>query len=79
MDPEELRKRYGDRLVFHGGVDVQSLLPEGDPDQVRAFVQRYFRILGPERYIMAPANTVLPGTPPENIVAAFQAAREVAV
>jgi uroporphyrinogen decarboxylase len=79
MEPEVLRARYGNRLVFHGGVDVQSLLPKGEPGEVRAFVQRYYRILGAERYIMAPANTILPGTPPENIAAAFEAARDVTV
>ncbi|HEY63286.1 MAG TPA: uroporphyrinogen decarboxylase [Caldilineae bacterium] len=76
MDPEELRTRYGDRLIFHGGLDVQSLLPAGSLDAVRAHVRRYLDVLGPERYIMAPANTVQPGTPPENIVAAYEAARD---
>jgi uroporphyrinogen decarboxylase len=76
MDPEELKKRYGRRLIFHGGLDVQSLLPTGTPDQVRAHVRRYLDVLGPERYIMAPANSVQPGTPPENLVAAYGAARD---
>ncbi|MEJ2708781.1 MAG: uroporphyrinogen decarboxylase family protein [Anaerolineales bacterium] len=75
MDPEELCRRFGDRLTFHGGLDVQKLLPEGNPAQVRAHVQRYYQALGIERYIMAPANTVLPGTPPENLVAAYEAVK----
>ena len=76
MDPEELKKRYGGCLIFHGGLDVQSLLPAGTPDQVRAHVRRYLDVLGPERYIVAPANSVQPGTPPENLVAAYEAARD---
>jgi uroporphyrinogen decarboxylase len=75
MDPEALEARYGDRLIFHGGLDVQSLLPSGTPDQVRAHVRRYLDALGPERYIVAPANSVQPGTPPQNLVAAYEAAR----
>ena len=75
MDPQVLKARYGDRLVFHGGLDVQSLLPSGTPDQVQAHVARYLDVLGPERYIMAPANSVQPGTPPQNFVAAYEAAR----
>ena len=75
MDPEELERRYGERVVFHGGLDVQSLLPTGTVDQVRGHVRRYLDVLGPERYIMAPANSVQPGTPPENLVAAYEAAR----
>jgi uroporphyrinogen decarboxylase len=75
MDPQELEARYGKRLIFHGGLDVQSLLPTATPDQVRAHVQHYLAVLGPESYIMAPANSVQPGTPPENLVAAYEAAR----
>ena len=74
MDPEELKRRYGQRLVFHGGLDVQSLLPTGTVGQVRGHVQRYLDVLGSERYIMAPANSVQPGTPPENLIAAYEAA-----
>jgi len=76
MDPEELKRRYGGRLVFHGGLDVQSLLLTGTPAQVRAHVRRYLEVLGPERYIVAPANSVQPGTPPENLVAAYDEARD---
>lgn len=76
MDPEELKSRYGGCLIFHGGLDVQSLLPTGTPDQVRAHVRRYLDVLGPDRYVMAPANSVQPGTPPENLVAAYEAARD---
>jgi uroporphyrinogen decarboxylase len=76
MDPETLRQRFGDRLIFHGGLDVQNLLLKGTPDQVRMHVRRYLEILRAERYIMAPANSVQPGTPPENLIAAYEAARE---
>jgi uroporphyrinogen decarboxylase len=73
MDPGALKARYGQALIFHGGLDVQSLLPNGSPEQVRAHVRRYLDVLGPESYIMAPANSVQPGTPPENLVAAYEA------
>ena len=75
MDPEMLHRRYGGRLLFHGGLDVQDLLLTGTPAQVHQHVQRYLEVLGPQHYIMAPANTVLSGTPPENLVAAYQIAR----
>jgi uroporphyrinogen decarboxylase len=77
MEPEELYRRFGDQLIFHGGLDMQNLLPEGEPEQVRTTVRRYYQILGIERYIMAPANTVLKGIPPKNLVAAYEAAAEV--
>lgn len=74
MNPEDLKKSYGDRLIFHGGLDVQVLLLTGTPEQVRAHVNHYMKVLGPERFIMAPANSVQPGTPPENLVVAYEAA-----
>jgi uroporphyrinogen decarboxylase len=77
MDPEELTRQYGGRLIFHGGLDVQSLLITGTPDEVRARVRYYLDVLGPEHYILAPANSVQPGTPPENLVAAYEAAKNI--
>lgn len=77
MDPEGLKARFGDHLVFHGGLDVQRLLLFSTPAEVKAHVRRYLAALGTERYIMAPANSVQPGTPPENIVAAYRSAAEL--
>lgn len=69
-----------DRPVLDlGGLDVQRLLLFGTPNEVRAHVRRYFEALGAERYIMAPANSIQPGTPPENIVAAYQTVRELQI
>ena len=76
MEPELLRRRYGDRLMFHGGLDVQSLLLNGTSDEIRSHIWRYYNVFGPQHYIMAPANTVQPGTPPENLVTAYRAARD---
>lgn len=75
MDPEELKRKFSDNLIFHGGLDVQRLLPDGAPEQVRDHVTHYYDVLGIERYIMAPANTVQPGTPPQNLVAAYETAQ----
>ncbi len=35
MDEMETVKKYGDRMAFLAGVDVQHLLPEGTTDEVR--------------------------------------------
>ena len=79
MDPETLKERYDGRLIFHGGLDVQSLLPFGTPGQVADHVMHYLNILGPESYVMAPTNSIQPGTPSQNLVAAYEAARHFAV
>jgi uroporphyrinogen decarboxylase len=74
MDPDELYRRFGGRLIFHGGLDVQRVLPDLSTEKVRAHVSRYYEQLGSKCYIMAPANSIQPGTPPENIVAAYDTA-----
>lgn len=79
MDPEALKRRHGERLIFHGGLDVQSLLLNGTPDQLRAHVHRYLSVLRPARYVMAPANSVQPGTPPEILAAAYKAVQDYRV
>ena len=77
MHPEVLARCYKDRLIFHGGLDVQSLLLTGTTQDVRCHVRRYFDEFGKDNYIMSPANSVQPGTPPENIVAAYDEAGRV--
>lgn len=76
MDPDVLVQRFGKRLVFHGGLDVQVLLPRGTRQQIQDHVRHYLDVIGPQRYIMAPANSVQPGTPPENLVEAYRAAKD---
>jgi len=74
MAPERLKADFGDRLVFHGGIDMQHLLPHGSPDEVRAEVRRYCQALGRNGgYILGPAHLFQPDVPPENILAVYDA------
>lgn len=73
MAPERLQAQFGGRICFHGGIDMQRVLPHGTPDQVRAEAQRYCEVLGAEGgYILAPAHLFQPDVPPENILAMYQ-------
>jgi uroporphyrinogen decarboxylase len=75
MQPESLKAEFGNRMNFHGGIDMQELLPRGTPAQVEAEVRRYCGVLGKDGgYIMAPAHLFQPDVPPENILAAYRAA-----
>ncbi len=71
MDLAELKREFGVRLIFHGGVDNQSVLPRGTAEQVRLEVKQCLRTLGARRegYICCSCHNVQPGTPPENIFA----------
>jgi len=72
MIPETLKSEFGDRLCFHGGIDMQQLLPQGTPEEVRAEAQRYENVLGKGGgYILAPAHLFQPDIPPENVLAVY--------
>ncbi len=73
MAPERLKADFGGQLCFHGGIDMQHLLPHGTPDEVRAEVRRYCEILGSDGgYIVGPAHLFQPDVPPENVLAVYQ-------
>ncbi len=77
MDPERLKREFGDRMAFWGGIDSQHLLPFGTPEEVRAGVRRMFETMGSDGgYVLAAVHNIQPDVPPENIVAMFSAARE---
>jgi uroporphyrinogen decarboxylase len=74
MQPESLKAAFGDCLSFHGGIDMQELLPQGTPDQIEAEVRRYCEVLGAGGgYILGPAHLFQPDVPPENILALYRA------
>jgi uroporphyrinogen decarboxylase len=73
MEPERLKEAYGDRMCFHGGIPVQSLLPRGDVDTVRSECRRLCDVLGNNGgYIAAPSHAIQVGTPPENVWAMLE-------
>lgn len=77
MDHNRIKKEYGDRLSFHGGIDIQAVLPFGKPDEVRAEAKKVMEALGPGGgYILAPTHYLLGDVPPENIIALRDAVLE---
>jgi uroporphyrinogen decarboxylase len=73
MRPEGLKREFGDRLCFHGGIDMQNLLPRATPAKVGAEVRRYCEVLGQGGgYILGPAHLFQPDVPPENILAVYE-------
>jgi uroporphyrinogen decarboxylase len=77
MDRQELKRDFGDRLVFHGAMDNQYTLPFGTIDEVRQEVVDNLRILGQGGgYILAPCHNIQPLTPPENVVAMYECCLE---
>ncbi|MCO6452020.1 MAG: hypothetical protein J5I90_14650 [Caldilineales bacterium] len=78
MDAMEMQKRFGNNLTFWGGgVDTHHVLPRGTPDEVREDVRRRMKIFGPGGgFVFSAIHNILGDVPPENILAAFDAAAE---
>jgi len=69
MDERAIAKEYGDRLGFWVGFDVQHILQEGTPDDVRREVRYLINTFDQPGggMAMAAGNGIVSGTPFENI------------
>ena len=76
MDLIGLKRDFGQRICFHGGVENQRILPFGTPDEVRAEVRSCIDALAGDRtgYILAPCHNLQSLTPLNNIIAMYDEA-----
>ena len=73
MDVFEMKRRYGDRLSFFGGISTQKTLPYGTVQQVREEVRRLLDTVGRDGgYIASPAHDIPKDAKPENIAAMIE-------
>ncbi len=73
MDRAGLKKDFGEKLVFHGGVDNQQTMVSGTPEDVRQEVRYNIDVMGAGGgYILAPCHRLQAVSPPENIVALYE-------
>lgn len=74
-DPKTLKKKYGKRLGFLGGMDIQTKLPFYSTQEIKKETERLMSILGKGGgYIIQATHNIQPDTPPENIIAMHDAA-----
>ena len=72
MDPAHLKAEFGDRLSFHGGIDIIETLPKGTPEDVQAEVRERIEVLGCDGgYILASSHHIQSDTPLENVFAMY--------
>lgn len=75
MAPAHLKKRFGDRLTFHGCISTAGQLAYGCPDDVTANVRETLEIMKPGGgYALAPTHAIQDNSPTANVVAMYEAA-----
>ena len=72
MQPEELSREFGENLCFHGGIDIQGVLVNGTPQDVRDEVARYKAAFGNKGYICCASHLLQADTPVENALALYE-------
>jgi len=78
MERKHLIEELGNRVVFHGAVENQQILPFGTPEEVQQEVRINMKILGKfNRYICASCHNLQPGTPLENILSLYRGLRSL--
>jgi uroporphyrinogen-III decarboxylase len=77
MDPAELKRDYGDQLLFWGSIDEQKTLPFGTPGDVRDEIGLRLDTIGKGGgLILGPTHHVQLDTPLENFWAMVETIRE---
>jgi uroporphyrinogen decarboxylase len=77
MVPAEIKAEYGNDLAFSGAIDVQQVLPNASPQEVKDEVKSVLDAMGKDGgFFPGPAHNIQLGTPPENVVAMYKAMDE---
>ncbi len=74
MDPTTLKERFGAQITFWGGgIETQSTLPFGTPEEVRQQVRQRLQIFGQGGgYVFNPIHNVQASVPVENLLAMYE-------
>ncbi len=71
-DVAALKKQFGGRLFFWGGIDTQQTLPRGTADDVRNEVEGRIRSLNDQGgYVLCAVHNIQSDVPAENIIAMY--------
>jgi hypothetical protein len=79
MDPKELKRRFGEKIVFWGGgVDTQGVFAFGTPQQVKEQVKKQVGILNENGgFVFNTVHNIQANVPFENVVAMLEALKDV--
>ncbi len=72
MNPASLAEKFGGKIVFHGGIDTQQILPYGTVEDVKKHSLQVINELSKKGgYIFAPSQILGLDIPSENIAAMY--------
>ena len=72
MEPELLAEKFGGKIIFHGGIDTQQVLPYGTVEEVIVHSKQITKKLSPKGgYIFSGSQILGPDIPIENISAMY--------
>ncbi|HUT15780.1 MAG TPA: uroporphyrinogen decarboxylase family protein [Anaerolineae bacterium] len=76
-DSARIKAQFGDRLCFHGAIDIQRALPGTLEDVERESRTRLAALAPGGGYIVAPSNYIQPDVPPANVVELYRLAAKL--
>lgn len=77
MDTTFLKDQFGARLSFHGGIDIQEVMPRGTLTDIENEVKRRIAIYAPGgAYVICAAHCIQDDVSPENVVALYESAEK---
>ncbi|MHB1348097.1 MAG: uroporphyrinogen decarboxylase family protein [Candidatus Humimicrobiaceae bacterium] len=73
MQLDKLKKNYGTDICFHGGIDVQELLPLKSPKEITEYLSWVLELFGSGGgLILGPSHSITNDTPLENILSVYR-------
>ena len=73
MNVYEMKRKYGDKITFYGGLGCQHTLAFGTPDEVRAEIRKLREEMSRGGgYILSSAKPINKEVPLENMIAAYE-------
>lgn len=77
MQPKKLKDTFGDRIVFHGGIDTQELLPFATDEEIDQTVRNTIKTMNVNGgYIFAAAHNIQPDVNPRSLNVMLEAAKK---
>jgi uroporphyrinogen decarboxylase len=77
MNALQLKRTYGERLSFHGGIDTQGILPFGSVEEVVEETRRKLECFAPGGgYILCPTHNLQADVPGQNVTAMVRTGQE---